>query len=123
MKYEDEDKDKDDCSVHAVSFLTRASPSEARFRLWKAGRNIGDGATDRQIRDAIRSLGYDLRRFKTPCRTIIGFAKSCEPGAFLVSTSDHVCAVIDGYLCDRPMVSSLLRIERVDIIVKKPLDF
>ena len=119
----DEGEDKDDCSVYAVSFLTLTSPDEARFRLWKAGRNIGDGATDRQIRAAIRALGYDLRRVKTPCHTIRGFAKSCEPGAFLVSTSDHVCAVIDGYLCDRPAVSDLLRIERIDKIVKKPFDF
>ena len=116
-------KDYDDCSVYAIAFLTRQTDEEVRWRLWRAGRNVGDGATDKQIRATIRGLGYALRRFKTECRTIRGFGRACVPGSFLVTTTDHVVAVIDGYVCDRPTVSDLSRIERVDKIVRKPLDF
>jgi hypothetical protein len=106
---------KHECAVYAVAFCCRVDPDDARFRLWRAGSSPGDGSTNRQISEAVRALGYRLRRIRTPSKTFRTFARECRLGAFLVSSSDHAAAIIDGNICQRPIPrnSDLMRIETI----------
>ena len=107
--------DTNDCAVYAVAFSCHVTPADAGFYLWRAGRNIGDGATDRQISKAVRWSDHRLRRVKTDAKTIRSFARSNPSGTFLVATTGHVVAVVDGYVCHRPFPehSDLYRIEKI----------
>lgn len=109
--------DKDDCAVYAVAFVCHVDPDRSRYVLGQCGRAFRDGATDVQIRAACRLLGRRLRRFRSECRTVRTFARDNVWGTFLVTTADHVVAVVDGNVCDRSWradTSDLMRIVRVD---------
>lgn len=112
-----------DCSVYAIAFGCRIPPHVARYHLWKVGRSFGDGATDRQISAAVRRAGCRLRRVQSDARTIRTFAREARPGAFLVSSHDHVVSVIDGNVCHRPFPrnSDLYRIESIHKILVDPV--
>jgi len=114
--------DKDDCAVYAIAFCCNVKPDDARYWLWRCGRNLFDGTTDRQISRAIRKLGFNQRRIKTPCKTIRGFGRLMKPGAYLILTCDHAVAVVDGRICDKVKNSDLMRIEKVYKITRKPFD-
>jgi len=109
--------DRDDCAVYAIAFCCYMQPDVVRYWLSREGRKLFDGATDRQISRTIRRLGYNQRRVKTDAKTVRGFARMKRKGAFLVSTVDHVVAVIDGRICDKVENSDLMRIEKVYRIV------
>lgn len=112
-------EDKNDCSVYAVAFLCCIDPGRARYWLGRAGRQWGEGATDTQIRLVIKKFGGRLCKRRSEPRTIRTFAREHRWGAYLVTTCDHVVAIIDGNVCHRtsdPEVTDLQRIERVDKI-------
>ena len=111
--------DTDDCAVYAIAFACGVPPARARFNLWAKGRNFNDGATEDQIFATILTLGHKVRRIGTRAKTIRTFAYCKPKGSYIVITADHAVAVIDGYICDRPEVSSLLRIENVWKVTKK----
>jgi len=116
--------DKNDCAVYAVAFTCHCDPDVARFQLWRAGRDHADGATDAQIARAVRKLGRTMRRCTTNCKTIRTFARVHRWGTFLLTTTDHVVAVVDGNVCHRtsdPEVTDLQRIEKVHRIQLTPV--
>ena len=113
--------DKNDCAVYAVAFTCHCDPDVARFQLWRAGRDHADGATDAQIARAVRKLGRTMRRVSTACPTVRTFSRIHTAGTFLVTTTDHVVAVVDGRVCDKNTESDLLRIEKVHRIQLTPV--
>ncbi len=103
-----------DCADHALAFTCGVPVEEASYHLWNAGRSMfHDGTTDDQIAIAVGMLEKQFRVAKTRARTIRTFAKNHRKGCFIVFTSDHVVAVVNGFLCDRPENSNLARIEKV----------
>ena len=109
---------KSDCADYAIAFACGTDVGSATYWLWKAGREYDhDGSTDRQIASAVRALGCRMRRVKTKARTIRTFAREDREGRYLVTTTDHLVAVIDGRVCDRPEYGDLLRIEKVHKIL------
>lgn len=112
-------RDDGKCADYAIAFTCNVHPELSGYWLWKCGRRVGDGATDRQIADAIDILGHRMRRVRTKMRTVRTFARSRRLGTYLVTTTDHVVAVVDGRVCDVPEYGDLLRIEKVHRIGKK----
>lgn len=103
-----------DCADHAIAFALGYPVSEVTFTLWNTGRPIDhDGTTDRQIASAIRILGGTPVTARTSARTLRTFAREKRPGAYLLFTTDHVVACVNGFLCDRPENSDLARLEKV----------
>ena len=109
-------KDKNDCAVYALAFACYECPDRIRYLLSQQGREHGDGATDQQIMGVLRRLNAVVTPFKSPARTVRSFWRFCPEGTFLVYASDHVVAVVNGYVCDRPDVSDLLRIDKIQKI-------
>lgn len=103
-----------DCADHAIAFAVGAPVDEVSFTLWNTGRPVDhDGTTDGQIASAIRILGGNPVTARTSARTLRTFARGRRSGAYIVFTSDHVVACVNGFLCDRPENSDLARIEKV----------
>jgi len=113
-------KDDGKCADFAIAFTCNVHPELAGYWLWKCGRRVGDGATDRQISKAMKILGYRLRRVNTRARTVRTLARERVYGTFLVTTTDHVVAVVDGRVCDVPEYGDLLRIASVHAVSKIP---
>ena len=106
-------KDSNDCAVYAVAFTCFDCPAAVRVHLWRAGRKRGDGATDKQILQVIRYYGRTAKVYHTQCKTIRSFARAEHHGTYIVVTSDHVVAVVDGHVCGRVRDSDLMRVEKV----------
>jgi len=66
-----------------------------------------------QVRKSINFLGRKMRKVKTDARTILSFAQEERTGNFLIETADHVVAVVDGLICDKPEYSNLMRVVEV----------
>jgi hypothetical protein len=112
------------CADYALSFLCRVPVEEVGFELWKTGRPAGcdAGVTDAQISKAVKALGFRRQAVHTVARTLRVFARIHTNGEYLVTTTDHCVAVIDGRVCDTPQTGDLLRIEKVERIVKESFD-
>jgi len=65
-----------------------------------------------QVRQSIKYLDRRIRRCGYIAPTVRSFAKLKLDGIYLIETTDHVLAIIDGYVCDRPEVSDLIRIQQ-----------
>lgn len=103
-----------DCAEHAIAFTCGVSVEDAAEGLWKCGRPIKhDGTTDAQIAACVRWCGGNPVTLRSCHRTPRTFARENRPGSFILFTSDHVVACVNGFLCDRPVNSDLWRIEKV----------
>lgn len=104
---------ENDCAVYAIAFACTERAATVRLMLEEAG--CEDGATDRQISKVVWALGCTPRRFHTPVKTVRSFARLNLEGSFIVTTADHVVAVVDGYIGHRPVPlhTDLGRIEKI----------
>lgn len=90
-----------DCSVKAVALLTNASYDEAHRALAAVGRKNGFGVSLSTIIEALRNLGAHVSEGREPpAKTVRTLERVAPPGRFLVDTSTHVLAVIDGEIID-----------------------
>lgn len=107
-----------DCADYAVCFACNKGVEEVKYVFWRNGRDFDhDGTTDDEIARAVQDCGFDPVTVKSKSKTIRTFARERRTGSFLVFTCDHVVAVIDGFVCDRPCNSNLQRIEKIWEIV------
>ena len=107
-----------DCAEHAIAFACGVPVKLATEILNHSGRPVDhDGTTDRQIVKAIRACGREPVTSRHNPRTVRTFAREKRPGAYILFTTDHVVACVNGFLCDRPENSDLARIEKVWKIV------
>jgi hypothetical protein len=112
-------KDDGKCADYAVCFVCNCGVEDAGYHLWQAGRDLDhDGTTDQEIAAAVRSLGFRMRRVYPDGKTVRTLMRSLRgSGVYLVTTTDHVFAVVDGRRCDEPQWGDLLRIEKVHKIL------
>lgn len=113
------DREKDDCAIIAIALLTGYPYFVPKESLQILSKIFGDGATDDQIHASLRILGHRLHKVDPKAKTIRTFARQGRKGKYLVTTSDHVVAVIDGVVEDDPKWGDLMRIETVHKIRKR----
>lgn len=90
-----------DCTVCAVALLTNADYDEAHRAMHRAGRNYRHSASLSSILEALRSLGaWVSPGIPPPAKTVRTVERVLPPGRFLVVTSKHVLAAVDGEILD-----------------------
>lgn len=104
-------REKNDCAVIMLAAVCDI-PYEAASRALRAcGRAFDDGATDAQWKAAAAALGAVVRRRRTPSRTVRTVARGLpDRGRYIITTTDHVVAYVDGELIDDTEWGDLLRV-------------
>lgn len=103
-----------DCAEHAIAFACGIEVQDVQFTLTRLGRPVvHDGTTDKQIRETIEAFGREAYACRVRPPTVRTFAREGRSGSYIIFTSDHVVACVNGFLCDRPENSDLARIEKV----------
>ena len=105
--------ERGDCGVHSLAALLAIPYGDARELLAKAGREPRSGTCARTMVAAAQLGGHDLRecpRPRVPGHTSRGFARRVSAlrvldyvsarGHYLVGTSSHWFAVVDGVIYD-----------------------
>lgn len=93
-----------DCSVMALALGCGVSYAKAHEAMKKQGRKNRDGAWGWQVEYAARTIGYELVRVKTPAKTVAKLPYELTQagmyGRFLVKTTTHFLAIVDGKVED-----------------------
>jgi hypothetical protein len=101
-------KDKNDCTVRAIAHARCIPYAEAHEALRKAGRQNGKG--------------FDIYYYLTrqpwaravrwhECKTFDAFAMKYPKGHYILASTRHAVAVVDGAIYDSWEVSGLLRVD------------
>lgn len=89
-----------DCTVRAISLITNQSWEEAYFDLASWGAKLYDMPSSNAVWGAfLRSIGfrrYALQNTCPDCYTVKDFCRDHPVGEYVVATSGHVIAVVDG---------------------------
>ena len=93
-------KSAEDCTVRAISLLTRSTWNETYINLCAVGFKLKNMPASNEVWDwYLRALGF--KRSFLPdtcpeCYTLYDFTRDYPVGEYLVGTGSHVVAVIDG---------------------------
>lgn len=97
-------KEKNDCGVMALAIACGVSYAKAHTALKKQGRKNRSGTWPGQMKRAALSLGYQLIEIEVTTKTIgrlpYDLSQSKQFGRFIVKTSSHFAAIIDGKVED-----------------------
>ena len=107
-------RQKDDCSIIMVAALAGVDYDVAARVLRQCGKSDGDGATDGQWKLAMVYLGCRIHRVRCIRRTIRTVTRALpKTGKYIIVTTDHVVAFINGELIDDTKWGDLLRVTSV----------
>ena len=95
-------KETNDCGVIALAIATGESYIDAHAAFELAGRVRGDGVFIRELRASAVILGYKLTKIENHTIKTINRAEKefTDIGRFILSTSTHLAAMIDGVVHD-----------------------
>jgi len=102
QKDSDSLNEKNDCAVKAVAIVAN-HPYKCTHRLFEAaGRKSKKGTAFYITKKVLRSLGCHIKQTKQfDARTVRTLEKQLPAeGRFLIRTSNHILAVIDGKIID-----------------------
>lgn len=94
--------EKNDCAVVAVAILTNTPYPDVHKVFTRLGRKQGGRTSFRLVFAAITALGCHVSPAASRCyaKTVKGLPAALPRGRFLVETSGHVLALVDGKVLD-----------------------
>ena len=99
----DAHKERNDCTVKALTITTGLPYKQVHAAMAKAGRKPRKGAHLATMKKAAESLGYHFESFRPFMAKTVTSAER-DPhllhGRFVLSTSSHVAAMVDGAVID-----------------------
>lgn len=95
-------RENNDCSVKAVSITCDVSYTVAHKALKAQGRASRQGVTIYMIRDAVKSLGYEMKIIPHSARTMstIHRERSTQKGYYMALVRGHVASIVNGKVED-----------------------
>lgn len=101
-KLSNEMREKNDCSVKAVSILCDVPYKVAHKALQRAGRKTGRGVTEFAIEWAISMLGFttDLVRVDALTVTTLEHDPEVQKGYYLAIVRGHIASIVNGRVED-----------------------
>jgi len=118
--------ERNDCGVHSLAALLAIPYGDARELLAKAGREPRRGTWPRQMIAAAMLGGHELRECTRPRAhglTRYGFARRVSAlrvleyvparGHYLISTSTHWFAIVDGVVYDNGGLRDRARLDSI----------
>ena len=115
--------EKRDCAVKALALVSGTHYAVVRDMLGKLGRKRGGSTPKWMTYKALRTLGLktvDVTKcYKSRTIVTLGREMRYRKGKYLVSTSRHILAVVDGKVEDwtKGRRHRVIKIERVEIDV------
>jgi len=90
------------CSVVAVAVSTGVAYGRALKEMTRQGRVLRQGASQQQIHDAIKSLGYTVTRCDMRVNGTVSTITSKLPnlGTFIAYVRGHILTIRDGKVMD-----------------------
>lgn len=90
----------EDCTVRAISAVLNLTWNDAYDLIADTGKNMGLMMDNKAVTKALLML-YGFRVTTIPdtcpdCYTVANFARDHPRGVYVLATSDHVVAVVDG---------------------------
>lgn len=94
-----------DCTVRAIAITTGEGYELAHYALEEQGRRPRSGTSICNMKDACKELGYSMERvereaYRDRAKTAITASRLGWRGAFVLSFSEHVAAMVDGEVFD-----------------------
>ena len=119
-----------DCAVRAIAIATETSYAEVHAKLKLQGRRNRQGTSINQIQAALRSLTAETETIYTvdfgglyshiTYPTLADTLRKYQTGRYVVITTDHAQAVIDGVVHDDGLIAGpRSRVKRVFRVVPK----
>jgi len=110
-----------DCTVRAVAIATGEGYDMAHYAVEEHGRERGRGASISAMQSACADMGYtmvrvDRRAYQDRAKTALTASRLGWKGAFILSFSGHVAAMVDARVYDwaagsRKRIQNIYRIE------------
>lgn len=98
------------CAVIALTCVSGLPESQVLDTCkWHGFKDNGNGMSDKSWMSASKDLGIRKRRIRLEAKTVGEFIKNHPRGLYLVTTYNHIFAVLNGGIVSHPLQGQLGR--------------
>lgn len=98
------------CAILALTYASGLPESQVLdICKWHEFKDNGQGMHDDDWQEAAKDLGIRKRKIKLKGRTVGDFMKSHSKGLYLVTTYNHIFAVLNGGVVSHPLQDQMDR--------------